>query len=193
MQGNGKVGGAGTFSGMADLKGYDQIRVDLTKYSILAMYYVDIPKKNGMSRAELDATYEFPDGYDSDPYPDQDPNNPNFPPTRQASTPLIKKQGRVYNGGGGAHYKSYGTASYYQNYSGVDTHPNAGHKYLPSALRTSSNLIHTRNINYGVYVPVTNERFVSLTHQRVSGNEIRPLAPAVRAPIPLYPRKVRST
>ena len=193
-QGNGKVGGAGTFSGMADLKGYDQIRVDLVKYSTLAMYYVDIPKENGKTRAELDATYEFPDNYDNDNWPQIPPGQ--LPPGRkqaQPSTPLVKKQGQVYHGGGGGRYKTYQNVAYYQNYSGVDTHPNAGHKYLPSALRKGSNLIHSRVLNYGVYIPVTNERFVSLTHQRVSGNEIRPLAPAVRAPIPLYPRKVRST
>ena len=93
-------------------------------------------------------------------------------------------------GGGGNRSKSANTRHVMHNYGGVGLAPMAGFSMIPSIFKKTVKT--TVSNSYGKYQPLTEDQFVNNTVQRVTGNQILPLAQPLRNVAPSRPGKLRA-
>ena len=99
-------------------------------------------------------------------------------------------QNKLGGGGGGNRHKSATSHHFSANYGGWGLAPMAGFSMIPSIFKKTVKT--TVSNSYGKYQPLTGSQFVNNTVQRVTGNQILPLAQPLRNVAPSKPGKLRA-
>ena len=166
--------------------GNKKIIVVVNKPSSVYSYYIDVPHTAGGLIDDLNKNY----------------GNSGMPSNLQTGPGGVSVNGGVepdsqtayyqavgsYKGAGGLRW--YDALQTQHNFSGFNAYSMTGHRSLPSILRSPAKKS-TNVINYGKYEDVTQEKYVTVTEQRISGGTVIPLATPIPRPVRLKPRPIR--
>ena len=166
--------------------GASKIVVVVNKPSSVYSYYIDVPNTAGDTIDNLNKNYGN-SGMPSNLQTGQGGTAVASGTQSGAQTPYYQAVGKYSGAAGSRWYDSYESQ---MNFSGFNTYPMTGHRSLPSILRKPAKKS-TNVINFGKYEDITQEKYVTVTQQRISGGSVIPLATPVPRPARLKPRPIR--
>ena len=161
-----------------------KIVVTVNKTSSVYQFYIDVPHASGKAKSELNQSYGNTGANDPGTGGGSGPGRGG---TKWNQTPYYRPVGN-YNAGGQASRWS-DPYDVQNNFSGFNAYSMTGHRSLPSIFRKPARKS-TNVLNYGKYDSITNEKFVTVTEQRISGGAVLPLATPVPKPQKIRPRAI---